>query len=268
MEIYHDERIYISDQKMIVADGRIIYDTEIETLIYDVHGKNNWTSGEDVTDKYYLNMKYFLDGSWNGSMIGGNGDIKRWIDTGKKTRLFAIPKQVKTSTPILDKVGFPSDHDVAIELISRYSNNGRGNPTSKKAFIDCYNWIKKRLSTIKPIPTPENIQARVEELYPCKYGQMSSGDGFRREGFIRGAKEFAGAIEGDGWIDVKPKADKEFIMVTASKFKTHWEYNVWIVQKLEGDDGWYYGLLAGDGEEWGDYDDLKADLYKIISPKL
>ncbi len=40
----------------------------------------------------------------------------------------------------------PGEKDLAVELISRYPNgNNRGVPIAKKAFVDCYHWIIKRI---------------------------------------------------------------------------------------------------------------------------
>ena len=71
---------------------------------------------------------------------------------------------------------------------------------------------------------------------------------------------------GNVWVSEKPKFDKEFVLFTANNFRGNWEYSAWQVKQVESEDGWYYGLLTGDGEEWGDSDDLKADLYLSMQP--
>lgn len=68
------------------------------------------------------------------------------------------------------------------------------------------------------------------------------------------------------WVRYKPKFKEECLMLTASKHKNEWFYNAWWIREVDGDDGgWYWGLCTIDGEEWGDVNDLSADLYKIIN---
>ena len=76
------------------------------------------------------------------------------------------------------------------------------------------------------------------------------------------------------WLNEKPVFDKECTFVTASTYKRNdgplnWDYTVWQIKALDGEDdkgqpAWYWGLLTGDGEEWGDLNDLTADKYFII----
>lgn len=73
----------------------------------------------------------------------------------------------------------------------------------------------------------------------------------------------------DGWTNKKPVFKAEGDFVTASWWKDHWEYKAWSMIKIEGEDddgneGYYLGLCDQDGNEWGDYDDLTADLYFIL----
>jgi hypothetical protein len=72
-----------------------------------------------------------------------------------------------------------------------------------------------------------------------------------------------GEVE-DGWVKDKPKDDREFVMVTATWLHKEWNYTLWQVIKIVVGNEFYYGLCNEDGDEWGDYDDLTADLYKII----
>lgn len=69
------------------------------------------------------------------------------------------------------------------------------------------------------------------------------------------------------WTPIKPKFKKECLLLTASKYKEHWEYKSWSIVECDDMDngGWYFALCDIDGDEWGDIDDLKADLYKVIS---
>jgi hypothetical protein len=76
------------------------------------------------------------------------------------------------------------------------------------------------------------------------------------------------------WLREKPKFNKECSFVTATKYVRNgedvdYEYSFWMIKKLDGEDengapGWYWGLLCGDGEEWGDLEDLTADYYYIL----
>ena len=93
--------------------------------------------------------------------------------------------------------------------------------------------------------------------------------------FEAGAKAMYEKLKQGEWISVKPKNDKEFILITANYFSPlhdeknngYWEYTLWEVTKVEGEKGWYYGLCCADGEEWGPYEDLQAELY-LVMPKL
>jgi len=75
-----------------------------------------------------------------------------------------------------------------------------------------------------------------------------------------------GEVE-DGWVKDKPKDDKEFLMLTASFINGFWEYKTWEVRKITSEDGFYFGLCDGEGEEWADYNDL-ATATTPISPTI
>lgn len=66
------------------------------------------------------------------------------------------------------------------------------------------------------------------------------------------------------WTNIKPDGKKECVFATASYYGKRWDYNIWQIMKVDGIDGWYLGLCNGDGEEWGDLNDLQADLYMIL----
>lgn len=72
------------------------------------------------------------------------------------------------------------------------------------------------------------------------------------------------------WTKTKPVIDREMIILTASKWKSKttdketWDMEAWLIAKVDREDGWYYGLCDLDGEEWGTYDELNAELYYII----
>lgn len=62
----------------------------------------------------------------------------------------------------------------------------------------------------------------------------------------------------------KEKPNKECVFIAATKIRDEWEYEFYIIKKMESDEGWYLGWLTGDGEEYGDLADMTADLYFII----
>jgi hypothetical protein len=63
------------------------------------------------------------------------------------------------------------------------------------------------------------------------------------------------------WTKEKPIFTKECLLLTACWFKDHYEYSIFQIKKVDFDDKWYWGWLTGEGEEYGDLADLKADLY-------
>lgn len=71
-----------------------------------------------------------------------------------------------------------------------------------------------------------------------------------------------------GWTKNKPELpESECLLLTASfvPVRSHWVIYTYRFAKIQDDDGWYLGVvMADDGEEWGDYKDIGADLYKII----
>lgn len=66
------------------------------------------------------------------------------------------------------------------------------------------------------------------------------------------------------WSFLKPDLTEECVLVTATKIKDHWDYNIWCIEKINCDGSWYMGWLTGDGEEYGDLADLQADKYLIL----
>ena len=63
------------------------------------------------------------------------------------------------------------------------------------------------------------------------------------------------------WLTDKPVFKDDCVLVTASLIRGRWEYNTWIIEYKDG----YWNWLTGDGEEYGDIEDLKADRYFILS---
>jgi len=81
--------------------------------------------------------------------------------------------------------------------------------------------------------------------------------------------------QGCRWTKEKPEFKKECVLVTATKYNRNIEaidyyYTIWQIKQIDGEDedgntAWYWGLLNGDGEEYGALEDLRADYYRIIS---
>lgn len=69
------------------------------------------------------------------------------------------------------------------------------------------------------------------------------------------------------WVNIKPKFNKECLLLTVSFYGNTTYYNSWWITKCEDIEsgGWYWGLCTIDGEEWGDINDLSADLYKTVN---
>lgn len=65
------------------------------------------------------------------------------------------------------------------------------------------------------------------------------------------------------WTTIKPELKDGCTLVTGTLIKK-WHYKVWVIKTVNYGDGPYLALLEGDGEEWGDIDDLTADKYLII----
>lgn len=66
------------------------------------------------------------------------------------------------------------------------------------------------------------------------------------------------------WTKDKPKPDNEYAFVSAVWWQGHWEYKLWQFVLVDNFNGSYYALCDNEGEEWGDYDDLTADIFYVI----
>ena len=66
------------------------------------------------------------------------------------------------------------------------------------------------------------------------------------------------------WYDAKPEFDIECIFATASLIRDHYEHSIWEVVKFTVGNTWWYGVLTGNAEEWGDIEDLTATKYLIL----
>ena len=73
------------------------------------------------------------------------------------------------------------------------------------------------------------------------------------------------------WTKEKPVLTGECILLTADFFKGNdepfqWEYDIFqIIKQTEGEK-WYWAIIDSNSDEWGAYEDLKADLYAVIEP--
>jgi hypothetical protein len=63
------------------------------------------------------------------------------------------------------------------------------------------------------------------------------------------------------WSNKKPDFTQECILITATKNRKDWDYRAWLIIKITGPGGWYWGLCEMDGEEWGDLNDMLQDKY-------
>ncbi len=65
------------------------------------------------------------------------------------------------------------------------------------------------------------------------------------------------------WTKEKPK--KPCVFVTRDKYNEDiYDYDIWIIDWVNSDDGKYLGIMNGDGEEWGDWNDFISELYFIV----
>ena len=63
------------------------------------------------------------------------------------------------------------------------------------------------------------------------------------------------------WTKEKPK--KPCVFVTREKSRGFYEYAVWVLDWIDPD-GKYLGIISGDGEEWGDWNDFISGSYFIV----
>lgn len=67
----------------------------------------------------------------------------------------------------------------------------------------------------------------------------------------------------NNWTTIKPPANQERLFISANWIgrAKQYDYKTWRITKCDAGDEWYWGLCDGDGEEWGEWDDLTADFY-------
>ncbi len=64
------------------------------------------------------------------------------------------------------------------------------------------------------------------------------------------------------WSKEKPVLEEECLLIIANRiYEEKYEYALFEINKIDNGDGWYYAISEQGGDEWGDYDDLKAELY-------
>jgi hypothetical protein len=77
-----------------------------------------------------------------------------------------------TSATPLRGDSFPTNEEVAVELIARYSGNSRGKSIAMTAFIDCYDWLKSKQ------PIPSTLISELEDANPYEYHPLEHSEGF------------------------------------------------------------------------------------------
>ncbi len=69
------------------------------------------------------------------------------------------------------------------------------------------------------------------------------------------------------WTTDKPVFTEDCTLVTADLMqsdKPYYDYRIWRIEWLNMGEGYYWHWLTGDGDEWDDIADLKADLYLVL----
>lgn len=67
------------------------------------------------------------------------------------------------------------------------------------------------------------------------------------------------------WVSDRPALHEECILITASRNKDGvYDYSVWEIKWINFGNGPYLAWLTGDGKEYGDLNDLTADMYLIL----
>ena len=66
------------------------------------------------------------------------------------------------------------------------------------------------------------------------------------------------------WTKRKPKFNQKCLVICATQTHNGWDYTLFIVDKMQTVEGWYWGWLTSDWEEYGDLEDMKADKYYLM----
>jgi hypothetical protein len=90
----------------------------------------------------------------NKELIEENERLRKDYNTAFNSQAEAYANEINSLTSQRDKYleGLkklsPSDEELAVELVARYIGNSRGNPISKKAFIDAVSWMKSKIQSL------------------------------------------------------------------------------------------------------------------------
>lgn len=69
------------------------------------------------------------------------------------------------------------------------------------------------------------------------------------------------------WTKEKPKFNsksKGCILLAAVSVQGEWNYSIFTIRKTSFEENWYWGIFDTWNDEWGDYEELHADLYLTL----
>ena len=74
---------------------------------------------------------------------------------------------------------------------------------------------------------------------------------------------------GDGWTAEKPEIKENCILLVASYHRDNWDVTTFEIleavgENKAGESAWYWSVMQDD-DEWGDFEDIHGQFYKIIS---
>jgi hypothetical protein len=67
------------------------------------------------------------------------------------------------------------------------------------------------------------------------------------------------------WTNKKPKFTTDCLLICADKIQGEWEYQMYLIKKIEFENIWYWGWCDGTGEEIGDISDLTTSRYGVLN---
>ena len=111
----------------------------------------------------------------------------------------------------------------------------------------------------------EIVKKVIEEQKVARYIPFIS-ECIRRGLEIRNESESSLPSSELEWLKEKPEFKEECVFITATWWNDHWEYQLWEIEKMKSEEGYYLGVCDESGGEWGEIADLHADLYKVIPP--
>lgn len=95
----------------------------------------------------------------------GKGFEEMVIRINEHAAQFQVQPPSQKQEPLVSG-GWPSDEDIAVELIARYNGNARGNKIAKRSFVDAIEWIKSKVET----PSSE-LEKEVDRLNKVVFDQ-------------------------------------------------------------------------------------------------